>query len=177
MSRRQTNPLRALDDAERRALSRLSRSRSAPAAQVARARALLAVADGQSYTTAATLVGRRTGDTVARWVAGFNRDGLAALVPRHGGGHRIRYGEVARVPDRARDGTATWSLNTLQAALRRAEDGLPGISTYTVGRALHAAGFSWQQSRTWCETGVVVRRRKREGLVAVTDPDAAAKRG
>src|ERR687895_11541 len=189
MSRRQTDPLRALDDvralddAERTALSRLSRSRSAPAAQVARARALLAVADGQSYTTAATLVGRRTGDTVARWVAGFNRDGLAALVPRHGGGHRIRYGEVeqrrivaevARAPDRARDGTATWSLNTLQAALRQAEDGLPGISTYTVGRALHAAGFSWQKSRTWCETGVVVRRRKRKGLVAVTDPDAAA---
>src|SRR5215218_757553 len=75
MSRRQKDPLRALDDAERAALSRQSRSRSAPAAQVARARALLAVAEGQSYTTAARLVGRRTGDTVARWVAGCNRDG------------------------------------------------------------------------------------------------------
>ncbi|HVI35288.1 MAG TPA: helix-turn-helix domain-containing protein, partial [Gaiellales bacterium] len=94
MSRRQKEPLRPLSGAERTFLLRLSRSQGAPAAQVARARALLAVADGQSYTTAATLVGRRTGDTVARWVAGFNRDGLAALVPRHGGGHRIRYGEV-----------------------------------------------------------------------------------
>jgi transposase len=186
MSRRQTDPLRALDDAERTALSRLSRSRSAPAAQVARARALLAVAAGQSYTTAAALVGRRTGDTVARWVAGFNRDGLAALVPRHGGGHRIRYGadeqrrilaELARPPERARDGTATWSLTALRAALRRAEDGLPGISTHTIGRTLHAAGFTWQKGRTWCETGVVVRKRKREGLVTVIDPDAAAKRG
>src|ERR687889_1713219 len=156
MSRRRTNPLRAVDDAERTALSRLSRSRSAPAAQVARARALPAVAAGQSYTTAAALVGRRTGDTVARWVAGFNRDGLAALVPRHGGGHPVRYGEVeqrrivaevARAPDRARDGTATWSLNTLRAALRRAEDGLPGISTYTIGRTLHAAGLTWQEGR------------------------------
>jgi transposase len=186
MSRRQTDPLRRLDGAERTALSRLSRSRSAPAAQVARARALLAVAEGQSYTTAAQLVGRRTGDTVARWVTGFNRGGLAALVPGHGGGYRVRYGaveqgrilaEVARPPDRARDGTATWSLTTLQAALRRAEDGLPGVSTYTIGRTLHAAGFGWQRSRTWCETGVVVRRRKHDGLVAVTDPDAAAKRG
>ena len=168
------------------ALSRLSRSRGAPAAQVARARALLAVADGRSYTTAAQLAGRRTGDTVARWVAGFNREGLAAVVPRHGGGHRIRYGgaeqrrilaEVARPPDRARDGTATWSLNTLRAALRRAEDGLPGVSTYTIGRTLHAAGFRWQKSRTWCETGVAVRRRKRDGIVTVSDPDAAAKRG
>jgi transposase len=119
-------------------------------------------------------------------VAGFNRDGLAALVPRHGGGHRIRYGadeqrrilaELARPPERARDGTATWSLTTLRAALRRAEDGLPGISTHTIGRTLHAAGFTWQKGRTWCETGVVVRKRKREGLVTVIDPDAAAKRG
>jgi len=186
MSRRQKDPLRALRDEERTVLSRLSRSGSAPAAQVARARALLAVAEGQSYTPAARLVGRRTGDTVARWVAGFSNDGLAAVVPRHGGGHRIRYGavaqrrilaEVARPPDRARDGTATWSLSTLRAALRRAEDGLPGISTYTVGRTLHAAGFRWQKSRTWCATGVVVRKRKREGVVTVTDPEAAAKRG
>ena len=186
MSRRQKDPLRPLSDAERTSLSRLSRSQGAPAAQVARARALLAVADGQSYTTAAALVGRRTGDTVARWVAGFNRDGLTALVPRHGGGHRVRYGEVeqrripaevARLPDRARDGTATWSLTTLREALRRADDGLPGISTYTIGRTLHAAGYGWQKGRSWCETGAVVRRRKHAGLVAVVDPDAAAKRG
>ncbi len=186
MSRRQKDPLRALSDEETAALSRLSRSRGAPAAQVARARALLAVADGQCYTAAAQLVGRATGDTVARWVAGFNRDGLAAVVPRHGGGHPIRYGaaeqrrilaEVARPPDRARDGTATWSPATLRAALRRAKDGLPGVGTCTIGRTLHAAGFRWQKGRSWCEAGVVVRERKHEGLVSVTDPDAAAKRG
>jgi transposase len=186
MSRRQKDPLRPLSEAKRASLSRLSRSQSAPAAQVARARALLAVAEGQSYTAAAQLVGRDVGDTVARWVAGFNRDGLAALVPHHGGGHRVRYGEaeqrrilaeVARTPERARDGTATWSLTALREALRRAEDGLPGISTYTIGRALHAAGYRWQKGRSWCETGAVVRRRKHDGLVTVVDPDAAAKRG
>ena len=142
--------------------------------------------EGLSYTAAARLVGRHTGDTVARWVAGFNDVGLAAIEPRHGGGHPVRYGEVeqrrilaevARAPDRVRDGTASWSLNTLRAALRRAEDGLPGVSTYTIGRILHAAGFGWQKSRTWCETGVVVRKRKQGGQVSVTDPDAAAKRG
>ena len=186
MSRRQKDPLRPLSEAERTWLSRLSRSQSAPAAQVARARALLAVAEGQSYTRAAERVGRATGDTVARWVAGFNRDGLAAVVPRHGGGHRVRYGEaaqrrilaeVARAPERARDGTATWSLTTLRDALRRADDGLPGISTHTIGRTLHAAGFGWQEGRSWCETGVVLRKRKHDGVVAVADPDAAAKRG
>jgi transposase len=183
MSRRQKDPLRPLSDAERLSLSRLSRSQSAPAAQVARARA---VADGQSYAMAAELVGRATGDTVARWVAAFNRDGLVAVKPRHGGGHSVRYGEAehrrilaeaGRVPERARDGTATWSLTTLRDAPRRADDGLPGVSTYTIGRALHAAGHSWQRGRSWCETGVVVRRRKHEGPVTVADPDAAAKRG
>jgi transposase len=186
MSRRQKDPLRPLSDAERLSLSRLSRSRSAPAAQVARARAVLAVADGQSYAMAAELVGRATGDAVARWVAAFDRDGLVAAKPRHGGGHSVRYGEAeqrrilaeaGRVPERARDGTATWSLTTLRDAPRRADDGLPGVSTYTIGRALHAAGYSRQRGRSWCETGVVVRRRKHEGPVTVADPDAAAKRG
>ena len=155
MSRRQKDPLRLLGDAERLSLSRLSRSQSAPAAQVARARALLAVADGQSYTMAADLVGRATGDAVARWVAAFNRDGPIEAEQR-----RI-LAEVARVPERARDGTATWSPTMLRDAPRRAEDGLPGISACTIGRALHAAGCSWQKGRrSWCETGVVVRRRK-----------------
>src|ERR1700759_2412699 len=186
MSRQQKAPLRPLRDTERVSLVRLSRSASAPAAQVARARALLAVSEGQSYTAAAQLVGRCTGDTVARWIAGFNDVGLAAVVPHHGCGHPVRYGEVeqcrifsegSRRPDRASGGTTSWSLNTLRAALRRAEDGLPGVSTYPIGRTLHAAGFGWQKSRTWCETGVVVRKRKQGGLVRVTDPDAAAKRG
>ena len=125
---------------ERAVLSRLSRSRGAPAAQVARAAALLAVADGQSYTAAAR-VGRRDSDTVARWVAGFNRDGPGATLPRHGGGPRSATptmssdasGRGRAGPDRDRDGTATWSLSTLRAALRRAGDGLPTVSTYTIG--------------------------------------------
>ena len=82
MSRQHKNPLRPVQDTERVSLVRLSRSASAPAAQVARARALLAVAEGLSYTAATQLVGRRTGDTVARWVAGSNTAGLAAVVPR-----------------------------------------------------------------------------------------------
>jgi transposase len=107
------------------------------------------------------------------------------VVPRHGGGPPIRYGEAqqrrilaeaGRIPDRGRDGTATWSLSTLQLALRRTEDGLPTVSTHTIWRTLHAAGLSWQEDRTWCATGVVVRKRRRGGTVVVTDPDAAAKK-
>src|SRR3954447_14181142 len=185
MSRHQTDPLRPLTPDERIALTCLSRARSAPAAQVERARALLAIAEGASYTAAAHQVGRRHTETISAWVSRFNRDGLAAVRPGHGGGARIRYGadaqqrilaEWARTPQREPDGTATWSVSLLQRALRQAPHGLPQVSTYTIWRTLHAAGLSWQKSRTWCETGGVARRRK-NGTVTVVDPDAAVKRG
>src|SRR4051794_3702717 len=78
-------------------------------------------------------------------------------------------------PQRDQDGTATWSVSLLQRALRQAEDGLPEVSTFTIWRTLHAAGLSWQKSRTWCETGRVTRRRK-HGVVRVRDPDALAQK-
>src|SRR3954469_22259885 len=83
--------------------------------------------------------------------------------------------EWARTPEREQDGTATWSLSLLQKALRQAPDGLARVSTFTIWRTLHAAGLSWQKSRTWCETGGAMRRRK-HGVVRVSDPDAAAKK-
>src|SRR5215218_2151142 len=185
MSRHRKDPLRPLTPDERIALTRLSRSLADPAAQGERARALLAIAEGASYTAAAHQVGRRHTETLSAWVSRFNRDGLAAVQPRHGGGPRLCYGldeqqrilaEMARTPQREQDGTAPWSLSLLQRALRRAPDGLPKVSTFTIWRTLHAAGLSWQKSRTWCQTGVVTRRRK-HGTVTLVDPDAAVKRG
>src|SRR4051812_32970059 len=185
MSRHQTDPLRPLTPDERIALTRLSRSLSAPAAQVERARAVLAIADGASYTAAARQIGRGHTETISAWVSRFNRDGLAAVRPGHGGGTRIHYGaaaqqrilaEWARTPQREQDGTATWSLSLLQKALRQAPDGLPQVSTFTIWRTLHAAGLSWPKSRTWCQTGVAMRQRK-HGVAHVRDPDAAVKRG
>ena len=54
-------------------------------------------------------------------------------------------------------------------------DGLPEVSTETIGRVLHEAGYSWQSDRSWCQTGQVERQRK-SGVVIVTDPDAEAKK-
>lgn len=121
---------------------------------------------------------------MAQLVARFNTDGPAAIAPRRGQGCPPRYTtaqrerilqEARRVPDREQDGTATWSLSSLQCALRSAPDGLPSVSTYTIWVVLHEAGLTWQQSRTWCATGQVKRRRKR-GVVSVSDPDAEAKK-
>lgn len=185
MSRRKSDPLREVSAEERRELEQLSRSGRAPAGMVARAKALLAVADGAEYAQAAQVAGRRSGDAVAHLVTRFNREGLAALTPRHGGGQPARYtsvererilAEARRTPNREQDGTALWSLTTLQRALRQAPDGLPQVSTYTIWCVLSEAGWSWQRTRTWCPTGSALRKRK-QGVVTVHDPDAEAKKG
>ena len=184
MSRLKKDPLRPLTDDEVVALTKLSRSQSEPATRVARAALILAVARGCDYQQAAESIGRRSGDAVSHLVARLNAEGLAALDPRHGGGRATVYDgptrerilqEARRQPTPEADGTASWSLNTLQKALRSAPDGLPRVSTYTIWRALHEAGASSQKARSWCPTGTVLRKRK-VGTAVVTDPDTAPKK-
>ena len=184
MTRRQKDPQRKLTEEEREWLERISRSHSEPAMHVAHAKEILAVADGHSYTEAAQLAGQKSGDGVAHLVQRFNQVGLLAIQPKHGGGPTAKYNaterervliEARRQPDPEKDGTNTWSLTTLQKALHKAPDGLPGISTERIWVILQEAGFRWQKSRSWCETGEVARKRKR-GIVKVIDPDATPKK-
>lgn len=163
----------------------MARSASERAERVERAKVLLAVAEGGRFIDAAHQAGRRSGAGVAKLVRRFNQRGLAALDRDQRGGPPVQYGpaererilrEFRRTPDRERDGTATWSLTTLQRVLQRAPDGLPHVSTWTILKTLWEAGYTWQRSRTWCATGTAQRKRKR-GTVTVTDPDADTKRG
>ena len=185
MAQRQKHPLRSLTEWERAELARVARSGSDRADRVARAKQLLAVADGARFTDAARQAGRRSGDAVALLVQRFNALGLAALDARHGGGPPVQYGaaerdrilaEFRRAPDRQQDGTATWSLTTLQRALRRASDGLPHVSTFTILAVLWDAGYTWQRDRTWCSTGTARRKRRDGTVVTTTDPRAAPKK-
>jgi len=184
MTRRKKDPLRELTEEERGWLERISRSQSEPVAHVIRAKGILAVAEGHNYTEASLMAGRKSGDTVSRLVERFNKEGLQAIRPRHGGGPIVKYGAVERErvlrearsqPDPEKDGTKTWSLTTLQNALHKAPDGLPEISTERIWVIIQEAGFRWQKSRSWCETGQVKRKRK-SGVVTVTDPDATPKK-
>lgn len=184
MSRKKKDPLRELTEDERGWLERISRSQVEPANHVAKAKQILAVADGYNYTEAAQKSGRISGDAVSHLVNRFNQEGMNAILPRHGGGPAVKYRveererilrEARRKPTPEEDGTATWSLSLLRQALQKAPDGLPDISEDTIRTVLLEAGFSWQKTRSWCETGQVVRRRKR-GTVIVTDPDTTQKK-
>jgi hypothetical protein len=120
MAWRQKDPLREITDDERRWLTRIARSTNEPATHVARAKQLLAVADGFSYTQAALSSGRKSGDAVARLVSKFNALGVSAIARKRGGGPKPTC-EVAqrerilaaarRAPDPEQDGTASGSVD------------------------------------------------------------------
>jgi transposase len=183
MGKPQKEQLRELAETERAALQRIVRASSERVDRVRRAQALLTVAAGGSFATAAREVGWHSGTTVTNLVARFNRQGLAALSIAPGRGRKAAYDAEARAqivataqtsPDRKRDGTATWSLSSLQKRLRK--EGLEGIGTSTIKRVLEDAGSSYQKTRSWCPTGTAQRVRK-SGVVTVVDPDTEQKRG
>ena len=178
----QREPLRRLSRAERAALQRIVHSRSERVDRVRRATALLAVARTGVFIQAAREAGLHSGTTVADLVARFNRVGLAVVSIAPGRGRKATYllsalaqivATAQREPDRRTDGTATWSLSTLQRALRRA--GLKRVGTSTIRRVLQEAGSAYQRTRTWCPTGTAQRKRK-SGVVTVVDPKTEEKR-
>lgn len=183
MSKPQKEPLRELAEAEHAALQRIVHASSERVDRVRRARAVLSVAAGGSFFAAARDAGFRSGTAVTNLVARFNREGLAALSIAAGRGRKSTYDATARAqivttaqmrPDRKKDGTAAWSLSTLQKRLRK--DGLEHIGANTVKRVLEDAGSSYQKSRSWCPTGTAQRVRK-SGVVTVIDPETEQKRG
>lgn len=179
----QKERLRPLTMAEQREVRRSTKASSERLDRVRRATAVLAVARGQAFEAAAREAGLRSGTTVSNLVRRFNRDGLGALRIAAGRGRRPTYDAAARArivataqraPDRKVDGTATWSLSTLEKTVRR--EGLPRVGATTIRRVLHDAGSSYQRTRTWCPTGTAQRKRK-TGVVQVVDPKTEEKRG
>lgn len=178
----QKEPLRALSEQEERELRRIVKASSERLDVVRRANVLLAVATGQPFTEAARQAELKSGDGVGKLVKRFNEHGLAALSIATGRGRKPTYTsaqqacivqEVQRTPDRKQDQTATWSLSTLQRALRKRE--LPHIARETLRQVLHEQGYSYQQTRTWCHTGSAQRVRK-SGTVTVYDPQTPEKK-
>ena len=183
MATMQKERARPLTIAEQRELKRIVKASSERVDRVKRATALLAVAGGRAFSAAARAAGYQSPQTVTYLVRRFNRVGLGALEIATGRGRRPTYDAVARArivataqraPDRKVDGTATWSLSTLERTVRR--EGLPRVGATTIRRVLRDAGSSYQRTRTWCPTGTAQRKRK-AGVVQVVDPQTEEKRG
>ena len=179
----QKERLRPLTVAEQRELLAVAKASSERVDRVQRATALLAVAAGETFAAAARAAGYRSIGAVTYLVRRFNQVGLGVLAIAAGRGRRPTYGVAERAqivataqrpPDRKADGTATWSLSTLERTVRR--EGLPRVGATTIRRVLHDAGSSYQRTRTWCPTGTAQRKRK-AGLVRVVDPQTEEKRG
>lgn len=174
--------LRSLTKVEQKELQKIVKLTSERVDVVRRAKALLYVFIGSTFTEA----GKQSGmsrQAVTQLVERFNQRGLAVLLLAAGRGRKATYTpadrerilqEARREPDREKDQTATWSLSTLQRALRKTD--LPQISRDTICQVLHEAGYTYQQTRTWCQTGTALRVRK-EGVVTVHDPHTEEKKG
>src|SRR6266702_1428240 len=171
MATMQKERVRPLTIAEQRELTTIIKASSERVDRVKRATALLAVAGGQTFAAAAQAAGYRSPQAVTYLVRRFNRVGLGALESAAGRGRRPTYDAAARArivataqrpPDRKADGTATWSLSTLERTVRR--EAFPRLGATTIRRVLEAAGSSYQKTRTWCPTGTAERKRK-SGIV------------
>jgi transposase len=182
MTQPQKDPLRAVSEQEEQELQRLVKASSERLDVVRRAKALVAVAGGHPFTQAAHEAGLKSADGVGKLVKRFNEHGLAALSIAAGAGRKPTYtseqqarilAEVQRQPERKEDGTATWSLSTLQQALRKTD--LPAIARETIRQVLHEAGYSYQRTRTWCRTGYALRVRK-SGTVTTYDQETPEKK-
>ena len=183
MATPQKEPLRPVSAEERAALERVVQASSERLDRVRRATAVLAVAHGASFAHAARQAGFRSGTTIAGLVGRFNQHGLRALSIAGGRGRKPTYDPTARArvvataqraPERKPDGTGTWSLSTLERTLRR--EAFPRLGATPIRRVREDAGSSYQKTRTWCPTDTAERKRK-SGIVRVTDPQTEAKRG
>ncbi len=178
----QKEPLRTLSEQEKRELQRIMKATSERLDVVRRATAVVAVAAGKPFTEAAHEAGLKSGEGVGKLVKRFNAQGLAALSIAAGRGRKPTYtseararilAAVQRTPDRKADQTASWSLKTLARALRK--QGLEKLSASTIREVLHEAGYVFGKTRTWCPTGMAIRKRK-AGVVTVQDPQAQEKK-
>jgi len=151
------NPALSLTTEERRVLASLTRSRRAAASEVKRARLIIMLEQGLSWTE----IGQRmpcTPDYISRWKTRFEHERLAGLYARHRGrapaddAAKIEARVLARTQKAPSDGSTHWSTRKLGEAL--------GISHMMV-------------ARIWAKHGLKPHRLER--YMSSDDPDFETK--
>src|SRR5215831_6035645 len=142
---------------ERRALVSLTRSRSAPSADVKRARLIMMLDEGLSWNTIVERV-PCTPDFISRWKGRFERERMAGLYARHRGSEPAE--DAAKVEARV-----------LALTQRVPSDGSTHWSTRRLGRVL---GISHMMvARIWAKHGLKPHRLER--YMSSNDPQFEAK--
>ena len=137
MDMRQYRELISPTDEQREELTQWAQSRTLPAGDVFRARLILALAEGWSYTEIKQKL-HTSAPTISRWKQRFEQDGIAGLEPQHKGSQpRIADAQVqARIARKTQqkppDGSTHWSCRKMAEAI--------GVSKSTVQRV-------WAQAR------------------------------
>jgi transposase len=122
---------------QRDELLRFAQSRTLPSGDVFRARLMLALADGKSWSQIETEL-QTSRPTIARWKRRFEEQGLAGLEPRHIGSQpraataSVQARVLRKTTQRPDDGSTHWTCRKMAAAL--------GLSKSTVQRI-------WRQAR------------------------------
>src|SRR5258705_42697 len=134
-------------------LSRIAQSRSLPAGYVFRARLILMLAEGASFSTIKQRLGT-TAPTISRWKQRFLAWGMAGLDTSHPGQSasvltaKLRARILSATRKKPKDGSTHWGCRKLAAALGVSKD------------AVH---------RVWKEAGLKPHRLER--YMASTDPE------
>src|SRR6202050_4276236 len=138
---------------QRSELSRIAQSRSLPAGYVFRARLILMLAEGASFSTIQKSL-RTTAPTIIRWKQRFRASGMDGLDTSHPGQTasiltaKLRARILSSTRRKPKDGSTHWSCRKLAAELGVSKD------------AVH---------RVWKEAGVKPHRLER--YMASDDPD------
>ena len=133
---RRYGELLTLTDEQRAELARWSQSRTLPAGDVFRARLILALAAGKSYSEIEKALSTSR-PTIARWKARFEADGMAGLEPQHKGSQpraataAVQARVLRKTLKAPADSSTQWSCRKMAAAT--------GISKSTVQRIWAAA--------------------------------------
>jgi transposase len=116
---------------ERDELARWSKSRTLPAGDVLKARLILALADGKSYSAVEAEL-NTSRPTIARWKARFEKARIAGLEGRHKGSRArkatpaVQARLLKKTQQKPTDGSTHWSCRKMAAAI--------GLSPATVCR-------------------------------------------
>ena len=123
-----------MTEQEREELTRWAQSRTLPAGDVFRARLVLALADGHSYSRIEAEL-NTSRPTIARWKARFEELGIPGLEPQHKGSKprtitpAVQARVLRKTTQKPQDGSTHWSCRKMAAALKLSKSTVQRIWT------------------------------------------------